>query len=39
VADIGDPTKVPLLVDISLSSEDDWLSVDTFSDGRPGAPG
>ena len=33
VADIGDPTKVPLPVDISLSSEDDFLWVDTFSDG------
>ena len=33
MADIGDATKVPLPVDISLSSEDDFLWVDTFSDG------
>jgi selenium-binding protein 1 len=33
VADIGNAIKVPLPVDISLSSEDDFLWVDTFSDG------
>jgi selenium-binding protein 1 len=33
VADIGDPAKVLLPVDIPLSSEDDFLWVDTFSDG------
>jgi selenium-binding protein 1 len=33
VADIADPSKVPLPVDISLSSEDDFLWVDTFMDG------
>jgi len=33
VADIGDPAKVPLPVDISLSSEDDVLWVDSFMDG------
>ncbi len=33
VADIGDPSKVPLPVDISLSSEDDYLWVDSFMDG------
>jgi selenium-binding protein 1 len=33
VADIGDPAKVPLPVDISLASEDDYLWVDTFADG------
>jgi selenium-binding protein 1 len=33
VADIGDPSKVPLPVDISLSADDDRLWVDTFMDG------
>ena len=33
VSDIGDPSKTPLPVDISLSSEDDLLWVDSFSDG------
>lgn len=33
VADIGDPTKVPLPVDISISSDDRFLWVNTFMDG------
>jgi selenium-binding protein 1 len=33
VADIGDPSKVPLPVDISLSADDSTLFVDTFMDG------
>lgn len=33
VADIGDPKKVPLPVDISLSADDRFLFVDTFMDG------
>lgn len=33
VADIGDPSKLPLPVDISLSADDKTLFVDTFSDG------
>ena len=33
VADIGDPAKIPLPVDISLSSDDSTLFVDTFMDG------
>jgi selenium-binding protein 1 len=33
LADIGDPAKVPLPVDISLSSDDRFLFVDTFLDG------
>jgi selenium-binding protein 1 len=33
VADIGDPAKVPLPVDISISSSDGFLWVDTFLDG------
>jgi len=33
VADIGDPSKVPLPVDISLSADDTRLWVDTFMDG------
>ena len=33
LADIGDPTKVPLPVDISLSADDRFLFVDTFLDG------
>jgi selenium-binding protein 1 len=33
VADIGDPTKIPLPVDISISSDDKLLWVNTFMDG------
>ena len=33
LADVGDPSKVPLPVDISLSSDDRYLFVDTFLDG------
>src|SRR5215831_5732206 len=33
VADIGDPTKTPLPVDVSLSADDRWLFVATFMDG------
>jgi selenium-binding protein 1 len=33
VADIGDPSKVPLPVDISLSSDDRLLWVNSFLDG------
>jgi len=33
VADIGDASKIPLPVDISISSEDDLLWVDTWNDG------
>jgi methanethiol oxidase len=33
VADIGDPKKTPLPVDISLSRDDRFLFVDTFMDG------
>jgi len=33
VGDIGDPTKVPLPVDISLSADDQFLFVTTFMDG------
>ncbi len=33
VADIGDPSKIPLPVDISLSADDSTLFVDTFMDG------
>ncbi len=33
LADIGDPAKVPLPVDISLSADDTTLFVDTFLDG------
>lgn len=33
VADIGDPAKVPLPVDISISRDDKLLWVNTFSDG------
>lgn len=33
VADIGDPAKIPLPVDISLSADDRFLFVDTFMDG------
>ncbi len=34
VADIGDPSKIPLPVDISISSDDNHLWVDTFMDGK-----
>jgi selenium-binding protein 1 len=34
VADIGDPSKIPLPVDISISSDDNLLWVDTFMDGK-----
>ena len=33
LADIGDPAKVPLPVDISLSADDRFLFVDSFMDG------
>ena len=33
MADIGDPTKVPLPVDISLSADDQFLFVNSFLDG------
>jgi len=33
VADIGDPSKIPLPVAISLSADDRYLWVDTFMDG------
>ncbi len=33
VADIGDPKKTPLPVDISLSADDHYLFVDSFMDG------
>ena len=33
VADIGDASKIPLPVDISISSEDNLLWVDTWNDG------
>jgi selenium-binding protein 1 len=33
LADIGDPSKTPLPVDISLSSDDRYLFVDSFMDG------
>lgn len=34
VADIGDPTKIPLPVDISIQSDDQLLWVNTFMDGK-----
>jgi selenium-binding protein 1 len=34
VADIGDPSKVPLPVDISIAANDTLLWVDTFMDGK-----
>jgi len=34
VADVGDPAKVPLPVDISISADDRLLWVDTFMDGK-----
>jgi selenium-binding protein 1 len=33
VGDVGDPKKVPLPVDISISLDDRFLFVDTFMDG------
>lgn len=33
LADIGDPAKIPLPVDISLSADDRFLFVDSFMDG------
>ncbi|MDD4915791.1 MAG: selenium-binding protein SBP56-related protein [Methylococcales bacterium] len=34
VADIGDPAKIPLPVDISIASDDKTLWVNTFMDGK-----
>ena len=34
VADIGDPSKIPLPVDISIQSNDQMLWVNTFMDGK-----
>lgn len=34
LAPIGDPAKIPLPVDISLSADDRFLFVDTFMDGK-----
>jgi selenium-binding protein 1 len=34
VADIGDPSKIPLPVDISISSDDSKLWINTFMDGK-----
>ncbi len=34
VADIGDPSKVPLPVDISIAADDSLLWVNTFMDGK-----
>jgi selenium-binding protein 1 len=34
VADIGDPSKIPLPVDISISNDDSRLWVNTFMDGK-----
>lgn len=34
VADIGDPSKIPLPVDISIQSDDQLLWVNTFMDGK-----
>lgn len=34
VADIGDPASIPLPVDMSISSDDKTLFVDTFMDGK-----
>ena len=34
VADIGDPSKLPLPVDISIASDNSLLWVDTFMDGK-----
>jgi selenium-binding protein 1 len=34
VADIGDPSKIPFPVDISIQSDDNMLCVNTFMDGK-----
>jgi len=34
VADIGDPSKIPLPADISISSDDNSLWINTFMDGK-----
>ncbi len=34
VADVGDPAKIPLPVDISIASDDSLLWVNTFMDGK-----
>lgn len=34
VADVGDPSKIPLPVDISITSDDKFLWVQTFMDGK-----
>ena len=34
VADIGDPSKIPFPLDISISANDELLWVDTFMDGK-----
>lgn len=34
IADIGDPSKIPLPVDISITSDDQGLWVNTFMDGK-----
>ena len=34
LADVGDPSKTPLPVDISISADDRFLFVDTFLDGK-----
>ncbi|MGA7983293.1 MAG: selenium-binding protein SBP56-related protein [Chromatiaceae bacterium] len=34
VADIGDPSKIPLPVDISIASDDSGVFVNTFMDGK-----
>ena len=34
VADIGDPSKIPLPVDISISTDDNTLWINTFMDGK-----
>ncbi len=34
VADIGDPSQVPLPVDISITADDKYLWADTFMDGK-----
>jgi len=34
VADVGDPSKIPLPVDISISADDELLWVNTFMDGK-----
>ena len=33
IANVGDPAKTPMPVDISLSADDRWLFVDSFADG------